>query len=245
MIGWRGKPRISEKMAVSNTADLFFSLWNTFLFLGIGVGIVVFAVMAFLLFKYRARASTPEPEDVPVLGRLPLHRGHARTLIVSVTLSTIILSVLIFGTFSAIDQISYVPAVCNAPGAYTLPTGPCMLVNAVGHRFSWVFYYTNGTSHDFAGHPNLIVPTGKIVVMNVTSVDVTHNLTLIDYKIKTDAVAGRANVIWFNATETRTSRIQCFEYCGTLHYTMYSNIVAMQPPDFLAWYVANHAQNNA
>src|SRR5437879_8034799 len=96
-------------MAVSNTADLFFQLWNTFLFLGIVIGAVVFAVMGFLLVKYRAKDSAPESEDVPVMVRLPAYRGHARTLLVSVTLSTIILSVLIFGTFSVIDQISSVP----------------------------------------------------------------------------------------------------------------------------------------
>ncbi len=236
-------------MAVSNTADLFFSLWNTFLFLAVAVGVFVFAVMTFLLFKYRARASTPEPDDAPKLGKFPVHRGHARTLIASVTLSAIILSVLIFGTFSVIDQISSLPPQCGDPVQhpenYTLPKGPCMLVNVVGHRFYWTFYYANGTSHDSAGHPSLIVPVGKIVVLNVTSNDVTHNLTLIEYKIKTDAIEGRANQIWFNATDTGTFRIQCFEYCGTAHYTMYTSLVAMSPPEFVNWYNTNHAQNGA
>src|SRR5437879_8082750 len=141
-------------MAVSIAADLFFQLWNSFLFLGIVIGAVVFAVMGFLLVKYRAKDSTPEPEDVPVMGRLPAHRGHVRTLLVSVTLSTIILSVLIFGTFSVIDQISSVPPQCN------VTPSPCMRINAVGVRFFWTYYY-NGTETVPPGHAARVVPRGK------------------------------------------------------------------------------------
>jgi len=215
-------------MAVSNTADLFFQLWNTFLFLGIVIGAFVFIVMGFLLFKYRAKDSTPEPEDVPVIGRLPAHRGHVRTLLASVTLSTIILSVLIFGTFSVIDQISNVPPQCRM-----IPS-PCLRINAVGQRFFWTFYY-NGTGTGQPGHPVLRIPIGKIVILDVTSVDVVHNLTIIEYKIKTDAVPGRTNTIWFNATETGTFRIQCFELCGNQHWTMYTSLVAMGPAQFAQW----------
>ena len=215
-------------MAVSNTADLFFQLWNSFLFLGIVIGAFVFIVMGFLLFKYRAKDSTPEPEDVPVIGRLPAHRGHVRTLLASVTLSTIILSVLIFGTFSVIDQISNVPPQCRM-----IPS-PCLRINAVGQRFFWTFYY-NGTETGQPGHPVLRIPIGKIVILDVTSVDVVHNLTIIEYKIKTDAVPGRTNTIWFNATETGTFRIQCFELCGNQHWTMYTSLVAMGPAQFAQW----------
>jgi len=220
-------------MAVSNTADLFFQLWNTFLFLGVLIGAFVFAVMGFLLVKYRAKDSTPEPEDVPVMGRLPAHRGHVRTLLVSVTLSTIILSVLIFGTFSVIDQISSVPPQCN------VTPSPCMRISAVGERFFWTFYY-NGTGTGAAGHPVLRVPTGKTVILDVTSVDVVHNLTIIEYKIKTDAVPGRTNTIWFNSTETGTFRIQCFELCGNQHWTMYTSLFAMDPTSFANWFRTNN-----
>ena len=215
-------------MAVSNTADLFFQLWNTFLFLGIVIGAFVFIVMGFLLFKYRAKDSTPEPEDVPVIGRLPAHRGHVKTLLASVTLSTIILSVLIFGTFSVIDQISNVPAQCS------MTPSPCLRLSAVGQRFFWTFYY-NGTGTGQPGHPVLRIPIGKIVILDVTSVDVVHNLTIIEYKIKTDAVPGRTNTIWFNATQTGTFRIQCFELCGNQHWTMYTSLVAMGPAQFAQW----------
>lgn len=219
-------------MAVSNTAELFFQLWNTFLFLGIAIGALVLGVMVFLLFKYRARDSTPEPEDTPVLGKLPVHRGHVKTLLASVTLSTIILSVLIFGTFSVIDQISYVPSQCNV-----IPS-PCLRINAVGQRFFWTFYY-NGTGAGAPGHRVLWIPTGKIVILDVTSVDVVHNLTIIEYKIKTDAVPGRTNTIWFNATQTGTFRIQCFELCGNGHWTMYTSLVAMEPSQFSQWIKTN------
>jgi cytochrome c oxidase subunit 2 len=230
-------------MAVSNTADLFFQLWNTFLILSIIVGAVVFGVLSFLLLKYRARAGTPEPEDAPVLGRLPQHRGHLRTLLASVTLTTIILALLIFGTFSVIDQTSSIPDQCNAVGAYNVPNGPCMWVNVVGQRFYWTFYYANGTTVQTAGHPNLVVPTGKYVVLNVTSDDVVHNLTLIEYKIKTDAIPGRANRIWFNANDPGTFRIQCFELCGTGHYTMITHLIAMPPAPFDLWFSKNSTKN--
>src|SRR3989442_14913167 len=152
-------------MAVSNTAELFFQLWNTFLFLGIVIGAFVFAVMGFLLVKYRAKDSTPEPEDVPVMGRLPADRGHVRTLLVSVTLSTIILSVLIFGTFSVIDQISSVPPQCN------VTPSPCMRINAVGKGFFWTFFYI-GLGPGPGVHPAFGVPIGRTGNWIVKSVEV-------------------------------------------------------------------------
>ncbi len=89
---------------------MFTSLFTTFTTLAILVGVVVFSLMTYLLVKYRARAGQPDPEDAPHLGKMPVPRGHLRTAIVSVGLSSIILGVLIFGTLAVTNTINTIPS---------------------------------------------------------------------------------------------------------------------------------------
>ena len=57
-----------NQVAVSNTAELFFSLFNMFTILAILVGTFVLGLMAYLVLRFRETASSPEPEDAPRLG---------------------------------------------------------------------------------------------------------------------------------------------------------------------------------
>ena len=104
-------------MAVSNTAELFSSLFTLFLYLAIIVGAVVFGFMLYYIIRYREKdPSAPEPEDAPTLGRIPVQRGKRRTVLISVSLLTIILIFLVIGvpsvvvgTFEALDRIANPP----------------------------------------------------------------------------------------------------------------------------------------
>lgn len=197
-------------MAVSNTAELFFSLFTIFTILAILVGTFVLGLMAYLVLRFRERASSPEPEDAPTLGRLPEPRGKLRTVIISVTLSAIVLGVLVVGTFNAIDQINTPPQECSQ-----IPT-PCLTIHVEAVRFFWNFTYPGGREDT-----NLLnVTRGTIVILKVTSIDVFHAFGILDFRIKTDAIPGRTNTIWFIANEPGDFTVQCFELCGTGHAAM-------------------------
>jgi len=208
-------------MAVSNTADLFNQLFNTFTTLAIIVGVVVLGLMGYLVVRFRAKASSPEPEDTPQLGRIPQARGHLKTVIVSLILSSIVLGVLIFGTLSATNQITTIPAECAQ-----VPS-PCVTIRVTASRFKWDFTYPNGNTSDV-----LIIPTGRIVVLEIVSTDVFHTFGIEGFRIKKDAIPGLTNRIWFVANEQTPDMIRCFELCGVGHAVMTARLSAVSQGTF-------------
>ncbi len=212
-------------MAVSpsNTADLFSQLFNTFTTLAVLVGVVVFALMAFLVVKYRAKGVEPDPEDAPRLGKVAEVRGHARTAIISVGLSSIILGVLIFGTLVVTNQINSIPARCLPP------PGECLYVRVTGFRFGWSFTYISGPLNGTSSTGNLVVPAGTTVVLEISSKDVFHSFGIDDFRVKKDAFPGLVNKIWFVANlspgvQKEVHVARCFEVCGSQHTFMTASV---------------------
>lgn len=213
----------------ANTADQFNFLFGLFTYLAVVVGIVVFGLMTYFIVKYREKPGSRDPDDTPILGRLPASRGHARSVILTVSLSTIILAVLIVGSFAAVDNILTPPqSVCQ---------GCSILVR--GHQFYWEFVYPNGTGNPFHDVGILRVPVNQNIRLNVTSADVFHDFGIIGFSIKTDAIPGRYNTIWFYTDTVGNSTIQCFELCGSGHFFMKATLMVMPQASFTAWYNTN------
>lgn len=211
-------------MAVSNTADLFNQLFNTFTTLAIIVGVVVLGLMGYLVVRFRAKASAPEPEDAPQLGRLPQERGHMKSVVVSVTLSSIVLGVLIFGTLAVTNQITTIPSESEC---FERTQSPCVTIRVTASRFRWDFTYRNGNASDV-----LIIPTGRIVVLEIVSTDVFHTFGIEGFRIKKDAIPGLINRIWFVANEQTPDMIRCFELCGVGHAVMTARLSAVSQGTF-------------
>jgi cytochrome c oxidase subunit II len=227
-------------MAFSNTEVVFNNLFGLFTYLAILVGVIVFALMAFLIIKYRDRKDSPDPEDTPRLGRIPMVRGHGRNVVITVSLSTIILLALIVGSFAAVDTLLTPP---NGTWCYTVipgygaesPLNPdCPRIDIVGHQFYWEFRYPGPHAH--SDRDTFRVPVNSTVVLDVTSADVFHDFGIIPFKIKTDAIPGRTNTIWFEAYQPGPYLIQCFELCGAGHYYMNATLSVTTVSDFQLWY---------
>ena len=212
-------------MAVSSTQVQFDSLFSLFTYLAVAVGIVVFSLLVYFVVKYREKPSSRQPDDTPILGRAPQTRGHARTVLLTLTLSTIIIVPLIAGSFGAIENILTPPLhVCQG-----------CAVEVTAHQFYWQFTYANGTK-PYQTVYLLRVPVGENIRLNVTSADVFHDFGIIGYDIKTDAIPGRSNTIWFYPDTTGNFTIQCFELCGTGHATMKGVLMVMPQTAYFAWY---------
>ena len=209
-------------MVTSNTTELFYQLFNTFTVLAIIVGVVVLGLMAYLVARFRARASSPEPEDAPRLGRIPQARGHLKTVVISLTLSSIVLGVLIFGTLNVTDQITNLPPECRQT------PNPCLTIRVTAYRFAWNFTYPNGQT--LIG--NLTIPAGRIVVLEIVSNDVFHSFGIEGFRIKKDAIPGRTNMLWFRANEQGLDVIRCFELCGVGHTGMTAGLSSISAGNF-------------
>ncbi len=212
-------------MAVSSTQVQFDSLFGLFTYLAFAVGIVVFSFMIYLVIKYREKPSSRQPEDTPILGKAPQTRGHVRTVLLTLTLSTIIIVPLIAGSFGAIENILTPPQqVCQG-----------CAVEVIAHQFYWEFKYDNGTK-PFDTRDTLRVPAGENVRLSVTSADVFHDFGIIGYDIKTDAIPGRTNTLWFYPNAPGNFTIQCFELCGSGHAFMKGTLLVMSQAAYFAWY---------
>jgi len=228
-------------MAIANTQVQFDNLFWLFTYLAIAVSIVVYGMLTYFVWKYRDKPGRSDPSDTPVLGRLPVPRGHKRSVIITLSLSVIILSVLIIGSFGSIDTILTTPAPCNIPITGNVNYNCSVLVT--GHRFYWEFTYPGFTNNSITGaaacqQANCLfaVPEGYNIRVNVTSADVFHNFGIIAFAIKADAYPGHINDIWFNADQPGNYTIQCYELCGTGHAIMIATLDVMPVPQFVAWY---------
>lgn len=178
----------------------------------LGISIVLLfgitAVMVFFVIRYR-RSIHPEPADIRDNMLLELFWTLIPTLIA--------LSMFYMGWKSYI-------------GLRSVPEN-AMQVEVTAQMFSWLFSYDNGKETE----NELVVPLGKAVKLNLTSVDVIHSFYIPAFRIKVDAVQGMKTYAWFQADSLGEYDIQCTEYCGTDHSAMTAKLRIVPEQDYLQW----------
>jgi cytochrome c oxidase subunit 2 len=111
------------------------------------------------------------------------------------------------------------------------PPANALDVYVVGKRWMWKVQHLTGQREINELH----VPVGVPIRLNLTSEDVIHSFFVPAFRVKKDAVPGRYNVAWFQATRPGTYHLFCAEYCGTKHSGMIGSVVVMEPARFQAW----------
>lgn len=110
-----------------------------------------------------------------------------------------------------------------------VPEG-AMEVLATAQMWSWQFQYENGKRS-----PELYVPQGRPIRVNLESRDVLHSFYAPAYMVKQDVVPGLTGYLWFQPDELGTYDVFCAEYCGTRHSYMLSKIHVIPPDEFETW----------
>ncbi|HMD79478.1 MAG TPA: hypothetical protein VKF39_05810 [Nitrososphaerales archaeon] len=220
------------------------SLWNSvydvYSILGLAAAGVTFAVMFYLLFRYRSKNGA-----LPTVEKQREIRETWRGPAVTVGLMAVVL------VFVGAQTLMAFPVYQTVPNAGTSPFGSCVVSQTIpslvfsrvpnngtnlnicvtGRQFFWSFTYPNNMTET-----ELIVPVGRVVVLNVSSIDVYHQFGIPSFRTKTDAIPGRHNVIWIQPTEVGNSTVQCFELCGVGHATMITTLVVLSASDYARWY---------
>jgi cytochrome c oxidase subunit II len=106
-----------------------------------------------------------------------------------------------------------------------------MEVFVVGKRWMWKVQHMTGQREINELH----VPTGVPIKLTLGSEDVIHSFYVPAFRVKKDAVPGRFQTMWFEATRPGRYHLFCAEYCGTKHSAMIGSVVAMEPAAFQAW----------
>ncbi|MCP3888085.1 MAG: cytochrome c oxidase subunit II [Desulfobulbaceae bacterium] len=178
--------------------------------LGISIFLLfgITAVMVYFVVKYR-RSKHPVASDI---------RDNYLLEIIWTIIPTLIALSMFYIGWSSYLGLREVPE-------------DAMEIDVEAQMFSWLFYYDN----DKETENELVVPLGKAIKLNITSVDVVHSFFLPAYRIKVDAVKGLSTYAWFYADELGEYDIQCTEYCGTDHSAMIGKLRIVPEEEFEVW----------
>jgi cytochrome c oxidase subunit II len=171
--------------------------------------VAVSAAVVFFAFRYRRKH--PEEIGAHIEGSLPLE------LLWSI-IPTIIAMVMFAWGAKLFYEMRRAPA-------------ESMQIYAVGKQWMWKFQHAGGQREINELH----VPVGRPIKVLVTSEDVLHDLYFPSFRTKIDAIPGRYQTMWFEATKPGRYHIFCAEYCGTKHSGMIGTVIVMEPQQYQDW----------
>ena len=206
------------------------------------ISLFVIFLLGYVIFKFN-RKSNPEPASFT----------HNTPVEVAWTVVPIVILVFI-GAFS-------LPVLFKQQ---VIPDGD-INIKVTGYQWFWEYEYTDhgfdfasyligdgkvltpeveeelveaGYSRDeflLATDTAVVVPVGKVVVMQVTGADVIHSWTIPAFGVKQDAVPGRLGQLWFKAEKEGVYFGQCSELCGKDHAYMPITVKVVSQENYDAW----------
>lgn len=147
-------------------------------------------------------------------------------------------------------------------------------IEVTGKQFGWIFRYKgkdetfgkkyfkqineetnplgliwedNAAQDDIVVQQTMVVPVGQPVKLIIGSRDVIHDVGLVHFRLKMDAVPGTPTTMWFTPLYTTDSmklirknpdfeyEISCDQMCGNSHYAMKGIIKVVSKSDYIIW----------
>jgi len=197
------------------------------------VMIFVLVFMAYSVIVWRHREG--DDEDGP-----PIF-GHARIQATWITATAaIVLGLFVFGTYELAGTAFAGAGAGEGPSPIWKPaSGDPLVVQVIGQQWRFTYRYPQ-----FGGFETteLMLPVGRPVQFNVTSIDVIHSFWAYQLGVKADANPGVNNVAYTTPEHTGSVTVRCAELCGLWHGAMfdYGHVVSMAA--FQAWATRTEAQ---
>ncbi len=232
----RFQPAATDMMAQIEWFEVY-TLWFI-----IPITILVLILLAWCILKYRA-SRNPTPSRT----------GHNTLIEVIWTVGPVIVLL-----FLAVPSFQLLTA------QYTPGEEAKLTVKATGNQWNWDYEYQIDEAltfnsaillddedratlgkQDLAAYPRLlavdnemVVPVNTMVRVLVTASDVIHAFAMPAFGVKTDAVPGRINEIWFKANKEGLYYGQCSELCGKDHAYMPIAIRVVNDAQYSTWLAA-------
>ena len=113
-------------------------------------------------------------------------------------------------------------------------------VRIISQQWSWTFVHAGpdgrlDTGDDIRTVDDLNLQRDRIYRFELHSRDVLHSFSVPAFRLKQDAVPGRAILGWFRPTVTGDFDIQCAEICGVGHGLMPGRVHVRTREDHAAW----------
>ncbi|HVB95149.1 MAG TPA: cytochrome c oxidase subunit II [Nitrososphaerales archaeon] len=203
-------------VATPPTVQIFTTLQDYYLILGGAAAVIVIGYMTYMIVKNRERPG----RTVPAFHEEEGDWGNWKGIVLLLCITGSVLAFVEYQTFVSANLVA-------------IPDPPNTLhVGVVGRQYAWSFTYPNG----YTDFQNLTVPLNQIVILNITSADVTHGFYIPALDVAKDAQPGIYNQLWFNATQPGVFTIECRQLCGVGHALMLSKLVVESAAQYNAWY---------
>lgn len=190
------------------------NVFNIVLVMAAVVFVVVEGLIVFSAFRFRHKAKdASEPTQV---------HGNTKAEIAWTILPALIVVTLFVLALQTMQTLDTKPAAAAEQ----------MTVRVIGHRFWWEYQYPG---LNITTATDLVIPTGKVVNLEITSGDVIHSFWIPQLNGKTDAFPNHINLSWILANVPGTYLGQCAELCGPSHANMRAVVIAKTPEEFDQW----------
>jgi cytochrome c oxidase subunit 2 len=237
----RFQPAATDIMAQTEWFEIY-TLWFI-----IPITVLVLLLLAWCILRYRA-SKNPTPSRT----------SHNTFIEVIWTLGPVLVLLAI-----AIPSFQLLTA------QYTPGEEASLTIKATGNQWNWDYEYqveepltfnsamlqdderAAAGKEDRAVYPRLltvdnemVVPVNAMVRVLVTAADVIHAFAMPAFGVKTDAVPGRINEIWFKANKEGLYYGQCSELCGKDHAYMPIAIRVVNDAQYSTWLEAARTDLN-
>jgi cytochrome c oxidase subunit 2 len=172
--------------------------------------VAVAGTIAYSLLRYRWREGDPEPQQIA---------GHKTVELIWTAIPLAIVILLFVLTARTMSKVDPPP-----------PKNPDLVVT--GHQFWWEARYTRSGA---VVANEIHIPAGKPFSIRLESADVVHEFWVAGISRKIEAIPGRPNYLWLEATKPGTYTGVCTEFCGVQHAWMRFRVVAEDEATFAAW----------
>lgn len=214
---------------------------NYSMFFVVPITVLVLLLLAYCIFRFRASVN-------PV----PSKTSHNTLIEVIWTVGPVVILLCL-----AIPSFQLLTA------QYTPPEEAKLTIKATGNQWNWDYEYqvdktlsfnsailadadrAAAGKEDRAVYPRLltvdnelVVPVNTMTRVLVTATDVIHAFAMPSFGIKTDAVPGRINEVWFKAEKEGLYYGQCSELCGKDHAFMPIAIRVVSDAQYNTWLAA-------
>jgi cytochrome c oxidase subunit II len=151
----------------AGSADQIDTVYDVLLICSVPIFVLVMTVAIYSVVRFRAKPG--DMRDGP-----PIH-GNTRLEVIWVTIPFLMVTALAIYGWVVLDDLE-----AKQPNE--------LIVNVTGQQFTWTFEYPR----ERVTSPTLVLPEDRPVEFRVHTRDVIHSFWVPEFRLKTDAVPGRA-----------------------------------------------------
>ncbi len=190
-------------------------LMNNLFYYFLIVAGIIFALVTFYtlfyIFRYGVKKSQKDPSQ---------KEGSERVEYVLAIIATLITVVFVYLTIATMDKVQ------------DIPENPEPFLEITGHQWWWEAKYPKS---NVITANQIYIPTGKKILVKLTSADVIHSWWVPELGRKLDMIPGMNNYMWMYAENPGEYLGTCSEFCGVEHGRMRIRVTAVDPADFEVW----------